>query len=159
MNLTIAQFAEQCQISVQAVYRRLDTDLKQFVTDVNNKKMIDSKAVEYQLSKRPLKPNAPIKDVQTVDTGLWQKIQQLETAIATLNHDNEVLQERLKEKDETIKYLQEQITAKDEQIRAGLINANQLAALTNQMAELQRTMNSSGGFFRRLISGKKKAGT
>lgn len=85
--VTIKEFSEQVGVSVQAVYQRLNKDLKPFVKVVDGKKMLSIKA----------------KDLYSIKK---DKSELLNTLNATLN----VLTEQLKEKDKQISELNKRLS-------------------------------------------------
>ncbi len=85
--VTIKEFSEQVGVSVQAVYQRLNKDLKPFVKVVDGKKMLSIKA----------------KDLYSIKK---DESELLNTLNATLN----VLTEQLKEKDKQISELNKRLS-------------------------------------------------
>lgn len=100
--ISIKEFADEAGVSVQAVYKRLERDLKQFTEVKNGQKTISTEALKLF----PFRPYATKGAKESQD-------KQSEFLSELLNQ----LTNQLKIKDEQLKEKDRQIAAKDQQIR------------------------------------------
>lgn len=81
--LSISEFAEAAGVSPQAIYKRLSTDLKEYATELNSRKVLKAEALQLFNIK---------EEKQPVNNELQQVV--------------DLLKEQLKAKDEQIQRLQ-----------------------------------------------------
>lgn len=91
--ITVSEFSKRANVTRQYVYQQLDKKLKEFVKVVDNKKMLNIKALELFTQE---------EDCKVVEQ---QFSQQLNNQVDSLNRQIESLLEQLKVKDEQIKDL------------------------------------------------------
>lgn len=91
--ITVSEFSKRANVTRQYVYQQLDKKLKEFVKVVDNKKMLNIKALELFTQE---------KDCKVVEQ---QFSQQLNNQVDSLNKQIESLLDQLKAKDEQIKDL------------------------------------------------------
>lgn len=91
--ITVSEFSKRANVTRQYVYQQLDKKLKEFVKVVDNKKMINIKALELFNQG---------EDCKVVEQ---QFSQQLNNQVDSLNKQIESLLDQLKAKDEQIKDL------------------------------------------------------
>lgn len=132
--LTVKEFAEQANISQQAVYKQLNSRLKPFIHNVNGQKFIEAAALEkfystqvvqslnpdstpenQEIQPEVAQPNStliqPKKDEQT-DT---EKQQELEDQIKELQKQ---IKQIIENEQEERQFLRDQIKQKDKQIES-----------------------------------------
>ena len=97
--ISVKEFAQQIGISSQAVYQRLDKDLKQFVKVVDNKKKLNTKAFELFDLKEIVRPVDKVVDNQLTTT-LQETLKILSKQLETKDQQIADLNERLKESQE-----------------------------------------------------------
>lgn len=90
--ITVAEYAKRTGVSTTAVYKKLSTSLKPFLTVVEGKKYIDITALEKaaQKGKNPAIKAEFESSSKEVPNGLEQRLKELEA-------ENQRLQEELKE--------------------------------------------------------------
>lgn len=98
--ISVKEFAEKAGISVQAVYKRLNNRLKQYVKVVDNQKMLDIRALQdiYGIKvKQPIQPKLTTSSTQnsTSDTLVDTLLMQIEI----LKNELDVKNEQIREKD------------------------------------------------------------
>lgn len=91
--ITVSEFSKRANVTRQYVYQQLDKKLKEFVKVVDNKKMLNIKALELFNQG---------EDCKVVEQ---QFSQQLNNQVDSLNKQIESLLDQLKAKDEQIKDL------------------------------------------------------
>lgn len=91
--ITVSEFSKRANVTRQYVYQQLDKKLKEFVKVVDNKKMLNIKALELFNQE---------EDCKVVEQ---QFSQQLNNQVDSLNKQIESLLDQLKAKDEQIKDL------------------------------------------------------
>ena len=91
--ITVSEFSKRANVTRQYVYQQLDKKLKEFVKVVDNKKMLNIKALELFTQE---------EDCKVVEQ---QFSQQLNNQVDSLNKQIESLLDQLKAKDEQIKDL------------------------------------------------------
>lgn len=91
--ITVSEFSKRANVTRQYVYQQLDKKLKEFVKVVDNKKMLNIKALELFNQG---------EDCKVVEQ---QFSQQLNNQVDSLNRQIESLLDQLKAKDEQIKDL------------------------------------------------------
>lgn len=101
--ISIKEFADEAGVSVQAVYKRLERDLKQFTEVKNGQKTISTEALKL-FAIKPLNATRGVKENQDKQPEILNEV---------LNQ----LTNQLKIKDEQLKEKDRQIAAKDQQIR------------------------------------------
>ena len=92
-SITVSEFSKRANVTRQYVYQQLDKKLKEFVKVVDNKKMLNIKALELFNQ---------AEDCKVVEQ---QFSQQLNNQVDSLNRQIESLLDQLKAKDEQIKDL------------------------------------------------------
>lgn len=117
--LTIKEVAQKAGVSTQAVYQRLDKDLKPYLQVREGKKYLKAGVLEL-FNKAPLQ--APL---QEVDKDLQRGLQ----AIV------DTLREQLAQKDKQIETLQSELKEQNAHVRA---QSEKLVLLVEQVNELQR---------------------
>lgn len=114
---TVAEYADICHISKQAVYQKLNTTLKDFVKVENGKKLISAKALPDDFKKQLVEPL--VKDVK-------QDKQSDFTAF---------LMAQIEEKDKQIEALQKEVSETNKTIANLTV---ELTEITKQAQELNR---------------------
>ena len=147
--ITVSEFAKRANISKQRVYQLLNKRLKEFVQEVDGKKMLDIRALE----------SFSIQDtcssvVQEVEPDAKQEAPALELLKTTID----MLQKQLEEKDRTIHELTEAL--KNEQLQtsqAQALHGGSIKQLLEQGQDAEepeqqkKEAEASKGFFRRLF--------
>ena len=87
--LTIKEFAEAAGVSTQAIYKRLATDLRPYLQQVESRKMLDSKALNDVFKVDSLQPVA--NELQTTIQILQAEIQAKNAQIEALQLQNSQL--------------------------------------------------------------------
>ena len=122
--LTVSEFAKAAGVSKQAVYSQLETRLKQFRVKLNNRTMIEKRALNefyFNQVEQPIQP----------------KVNQVEQPKTEDEKDQNELYETLKL---TIETLREQLEAKDRQLEA---KDKQLEGLTAALRAAQETAQAA----------------
>lgn len=154
---TVKDFAEQANISQQAVYKQINSRLKPFIHTVNGQKFIEAAALEKFYStqiEQPLNPDSTARtldiqpnvvqldstQIQPEENGGRQK--KLEDQIKELQKQlNQIVENEQEERN----FLREQIRQKDKQIESLTENlkiAQQLAAADKKkVIELEARQN------------------
>ena len=137
--ITVAEFSKRANISKQRVYQLLNKSLKEFVQEVDGKKVIDIKGLEL------FKDN---ENNSTLEQAFEQDLNK--TLIDTLNTTIELLNKQLAEKDKQIAALTEIV-----QTQAKGISADSHAELADKLklenAE-QKEERESRSFWKRLFN-------
>lgn len=147
--ITVAEFSKRANISKQRVYQLLNKRLKEFVQEVDGKKMLDIRALE----------SFSIQDtcssiVQEVEPDAKQEASALDLLKTTID----MLQKQLEEKDRTIHELTEAL--KNEQLQtsqAQALHGGSIKQLLEQGQDAEepeqqkKEAEASKGFFRRLF--------
>lgn len=147
--ITVSEFAKRANISKQRVYQLLNKRLKEFVQEVDGKKMLDIRALE----------SFSIQDtcssvVQEVEPDAKQEASALDLLKTTID----MLQKQLEEKDRTIHELTEAL--KKEQLQtsqAQALHGGSIKQLLEQGQDAEepeqqkKEAEASKGFFRRLF--------
>lgn len=147
--ITVAEFSKRANISKQRVYQLLNKRLKEFVQEVDGKKMLDIRALE----------SFSIQDtcssvVQEVEPDAKQEASALDLLKTTID----MLQKQLEEKDKTIHELTEAL--KNEQLQtsqAQALHGGSIKQLLEQGQDAEepeqqkKEAEASKGFFRRLF--------
>lgn len=94
--LTVAEAAKELNISKQAVYQRLEKDLKPYVKTLNGQKVISSKAIKSLAADKP-------EELQDETTKLKQE------TIEALKDTIEILKQQLDIKDKQIELLNDRL--------------------------------------------------
>jgi hypothetical protein len=89
--ISVAKFAKLANVTVQAVYKRINSDLKSYCIEINNKKMIDVDALNL------FKPNLNSTNNQNEIALLEKTISLLENELKLKNKQIEDLNYRLQE--------------------------------------------------------------
>ena len=137
--ITVSEFATKAGISKQRVYQLLNKSLKEFVQEVDGKKVIDIKGLELFENN---------ENHSRLEQAFEQDLNK--TLIDTLNTTIELLNKQLAEKDKQIIELTETI-----KIQAQSINAANHAELAEQLKienSEDREKREKKGFFKRLFS-------
>lgn len=137
--ITVAEFSKRANISKQRVYQLLNKSLKEFVQEVDGKKVIDIKGLDL------FKDN---KNNSSIEQAFEQDLNK--TLIDTLNTTIELLNKQLAEKDKQIAALTEIV-----QTQAKGISADSHAELADKLklenAE-QKEERESRSFWKRLFN-------
>lgn len=146
--ISIKEFAKRSAITTQAVYQRLNKDLKKYLKVIDGKKMIDTMALNNFIHKDSkdivAKCNEEIdKANEQVDNQVANQFKEiLKENVANLQSEQKVLQsaievfiKQLEEKDKQIKSLQEELNIQNEHVRK---QSDRLVGLVEQVNELQR---------------------
>ena len=136
--ITVAEFSKRANISKQRVYQLLNKSLKEFVKEVDGKKVIDIKGLEL------FKDN---ENNSTLEQAFEQDLNK--TLIDTLNTTIEVLQKQLEEKDNQICELTEIIKTQSQSINAA--NHAELADKLKLENAEQKEERESRSFWKRLF--------
>lgn len=136
--ITVAEFSKRANISKQRVYQLLNKSLKEFVQEVDGKKVIDIKGLEL------FKDN---ENNSTLEQAFEQDLNK--TLIDTLNTTIEVLQKQLEEKDNQICELTEIIKTQSQSINAA--NHAELADKLKLENAEQKEERESRSFWKRLF--------
>lgn len=141
--LTVKEFAEQANISQQAVYKQINGRLKPFMYNINGQKVIEAAALEKFYSTQGVQPTNPDTTAQNLD--FQPKVVQSQTTEnqpETRNQKEKELERKIEQLQEQLKkiieneqeeklFLRDQIKEKDRQIEhltENLKMAQQLAA-------------------------------
>lgn len=137
--ITVAEFSKRANISKQRVYQLLNKSLKEFVKEVDGKKVIDIKGLEL------------FKDNEN-NSRLEQAFEQdfNNTLIETLKTTIEVLQKQLEEKDNQICELTEIIKTQSQSINAA--NHAELADKLKLENAEQKEERETRSFWKRLFN-------
>lgn len=84
--ISIADFAERAGVSRQAIYKRLDKDLKTFVDTVDGKKLIDTNALRlFETTSQPTTVEQPRDNLTTETIGklLTEQVNRLNNQLTT----------------------------------------------------------------------------
>lgn len=134
--LTVAEFAEKADVTIQAVYQRLVKDLKPYLKIFNGKKHVHIRGLQVYDRKNALKN---LKSDSINSTRSLKQVEPLEEIVELLKKQLELLQSELDVKNQQIEDLTEQLRQKDKQIDAAnrhVDQANQLTAMSS-MKNLQ----------------------
>ena len=137
--ISVAEFSKKANISKQRVYQLLNKSLKEFVKEVDGKKVIDIKGLEL------------FKDNEN-NSRLEQAFEQdfNNTLIETLKTTIEVLQKQLEEKDNQICELTEIIKTQSQSINAA--NHAELADKLKLENAEQKEERETRSFWKRLFN-------
>lgn len=147
--ITVSEFAKRANISKQRVYQLLNKRLKEFVQEVDGKKMLDIRALEsFSIQ------GTCSSVVQEVEPDVKQEASALDLLKTTID----MLQKQLEEKDRTIHELTEAL--KNEQLQtsqAQALHGGSIKQLLEQGQDAEepeqqkKEAEASKGFFRRLF--------
>lgn len=129
--ISVKEFAEKAGISVQAVYKRLNNRLKQYVKVVDNQKMLDIRALQdiYGIKvKQPIQPKLTTSSTQNSTS---------DTLVDTLLMQIEILKNELDVKNEQIREKDNQLNEKDNQMAALNARLEESLRLLDQQQQLQ----------------------
>ncbi len=87
--LTIKEFAEAAGVSTQAIYKRLATDLRPYLQQVESRKMLDNKALKEVFNIESCKPVA--NDLQPIIQSLQEELKAKNAQIEALQLQNSQL--------------------------------------------------------------------
>lgn len=153
--LTIKQYAKKYNISVQAVYKRLNGSLKDYVIIQNGKKYLrpDTPNTPVQASDGSKQTNTHPDDVNA----LKSEINALKAYTETLQSDKTFLQDQIAIKDNQVKELTKQVSNLTDHISdlTGIIRNAQLQANNQPLAIDQLTEDKQEpkkSFWKRLFS-------
>lgn len=105
--ISIAEFAKRAGVSVQAIYKRLSTDLSTEFKLVENKKMLKTKALEkFGLNQVENQVEKVENQVETINL-LKKTIDLLEKELSLKNKEIEELHNRLRESHAMVQHQQE----------------------------------------------------
>ena len=138
--IPVSEFATRANITKQRVYQLLNKSLKEFVKEVDGKKVIDIKGLEL------------FKDNEN-NSRLEQAFEQdlNKTLIDTLKTTIEVLQKQLEEKDRQIAELTEIVKTQSQSINAD--NHARLADKLKIESSEQKEEREKKSFWKRLFKG------
>ena len=154
--ITVSEFAKRANISKQRVYQLLNKRLKEFVQEVDGKKMLDIRALEGFSIQGTCSNNQDTCSnvVQEVEPDAKQEASALDLLKTTID----MLQKQLEEKDKTIHELTEAL--KNEQLQtsqAQALHGGSIKQLLEQGQDAEepeqqkQEAEASKGFFRRLF--------
>lgn len=140
--LTIKEFSEAAKITQQAVYKSLNTKLKDFVLYKDNKKFINAAALslytnikdkDIEVEQLEINVEQPERaenstsstENSTSSTSSFGKVEQPESKVEQPEREIELL-------NKTIEILKDQLTGKDKQIEA----------LNDRLAEITKALNN-----------------
>ena len=106
--LTVLEYAEMKNVSVQSVYKRLKTGLKEYCVEIDGKKYIKRSALE-QSAEQPEPKKEPDYSEDYVQS-LLEKIEDLKAEKVQLQQEKEKMQQRIDEKDAHIMEITERLT-------------------------------------------------
>ena len=147
--ITVAEFSKRANISKQRVYQLLNKRLKEFVQEVDGKKMLDIRALESFSIQGTC--SSVVKEVEP-------DAKQEASALELLKTTIDMLQKQLEEKDRTIHELTEAL--KNEQLQtsqAQALHGGSIKQLLEQGQDAEepeqqkKEAEASKGFFRRLF--------
>lgn len=146
--LTIKELANEVNITTQAIYQRLDKDLKKYLQIIDGKKMINAEAIikvfgqknkinenNIESTCKPITNQKLINfasDLQPKESKLQSDLQENKDA---LQETIKTLSKQLDEKDKQIKSLQDELNLQNEHVRK---QSDRLVDLVEQVNELQR---------------------
>ena len=146
--LTIKELANEVNITTQAIYQRLDKDLKKYLQIIDGKKMINAEAIikvfgqknkinenNIESTCKPITNQKSINfasDFQPKESKLQSDLQENKDA---LQETIKTLSKQLDEKDKQIKSLQDELNLQNEHVRK---QSDRLVNLIEQVNELQR---------------------
>lgn len=143
--ITVKDFASRVGISTQAVYQRLDKDLKKYLQVINGKKMLKISVIEDMIDKNDSAKQVTCDKVSCKEidnqvaknfaSGLQADEKTLQPDKSSFQEVLKVLSEQLEEKDKQIKALQEELNLQNEHARK---QSDRLVGLIEQVNELQR---------------------
>lgn len=142
--LTVAEAAKELNITKQAVYLRLEKDLKPYLKTLNNQKMISSKAIKSIATNKP-------EEIQDEAAMLRQ-----ETTEA-LNDTIAILKDQLSKKDKQIDDLNERLKEASQRLsEVNSIAFRQIEALPSpapdeELAVMKDQEKKKQGFLQRLL--------
>ncbi len=131
--LTVAEYAALKGISKQRVYQLLNKGLKDFVKEVEGKKVIDITALsdaELEALEQGLKP-----DLNKLKQEVEQGVESPQTELQLLKQTLDLLSAQIEIKDKLIEDLRQAGEEKDKHIQE---QAHELTRLLSQSQELQR---------------------
>lgn len=154
--ITVAEFSKRANISKQRVYQLLNKRLKEFVQEVDGKKMLDIRALESFSIQGACSNNQDTCSsvVKEVEPDAKQEASALDLLKTTID----MLQKQLEEKDRTIHELTEAL--KNEQLQtsqAQALHGGSIKQLLEQGQDAEepeqqkKEAEASKGFFRRLF--------
>lgn len=155
---TIKEFADIVGISTQAVYQRLDKDLKEYYTVIDGKKYLDKNVLTLfkdVIQKNSSENNSDVSAFLKTENQLLER--QLSEKDSSITQLNEQLQSTCKEKDllakqilelnNTIESLKKEILNKDSKI---LEISNSYDTLLTEKTQLENSMQDSTSTFETL---------
>ena len=148
--ISVKEFARQIGVSSQAVYQRLDKDLKPFLKIVNNKKKLDIRAFEL-LNSEDMEQSTIKENDKQLTSSLQETLKILSRQLEAKDQQIADLNERLKEAQELNK--NSQILLGNEQSRTN--PALRIGGATGD--EYADEVPEKRGFFARIF--KKKNAT
>ena len=126
--ITIKEYARVKDVSVSAVYKRLNGSLKDYVKEVDGKKFLDSKVLEDEGIK-VFNPSSTVEEV---------RVEEVETqSIQPSNEELNILKSELEAKNKLIESLMGQIIEKDKAI------LEQNRRMTEQTEQLMKLLEQS----------------
>ena len=150
--ITVAEFSKRANISKQRVYQLLNKRLKEFVQEVDGKKMLDIRALES------FSIQGTCSNIQDTCSSVEPDAKQEASALDLLKTTIDMLQKQLEEKDRTIHELTEAL--KNEQLQtsqAQALHGGSIKQLLEQGQDAEepeqqkKEAEASKGFFRRLF--------
>ncbi len=125
--ITIKEYARIKDVSVSAVYKRLNGSLKDYVKEVDGKKLLDSKVLEDEGLKVLNPSSTQVEKVEEVE----------EKGFQPSNEELNILKSELEVKNKLIENLMEQIAEKDKAI------LEQNRRMTEQTEQLMKLLEQS----------------
>lgn len=147
--ITVKEFAELCGISQQAVYKQLNTRLRDYTKEVEGKKCIDRSAISV-MKKEKIK----LEDYKRF-TDSRKRIDELIKQVEDKDRDIRELKGLVEIKEQFINTLQNELNSKNviiEQLNSQ--NAHLIAVIDQEQhisMSLQLSNEKKKGFFKRLI--------
>jgi chromosome segregation ATPase len=154
--LTIKEYAAIKQVSVQAVYQRLNKSLKRYLIIENGVKMLDSAALDEPTIKGAFNSTfiQDSSDFQVRFNELESEKKIMQAKIDEQRETIERLKQELEQARDNIKHKDEQINELTQNVLVLAQNAQELAR-NSQVLQLQ-AQNKRKGIFARLFAPKEK---
>lgn len=149
--ISVKEFAERAGVSPQAIYQRLEKDLKLYFKVIKGRKQLNIKALEL-FNVDCFKPvdqhfKADLKQVEShnpTNTAI-QEIEALKQLTSTLNDTLKALENQLSIKDSQIQALNEQIKTLNEHLKqAQQLNQNNQILIARQQEPPQQIPEETG---------------
>jgi len=150
-QLSIKEFSKLANVSTQAIYQRIDKDLKPFVKLVKGRKTISEEALALFQNKTSNQVDCkPILDNYQVESSENPNNQTFKALIDSLNKQLEIKDKQIAEKDEQLKNLTNALL--NEQKSAQQAHALHAGTIQQQgLIEAKTENKGHKGFFKRLF--------